>query len=379
MGLGVAQWHGIALTSRPAMSDCPPRFRPFFQLRVVFPLLVGLLGLCQPASAQAIEAEQAELTVHVQGGEGVIFLDGKEVGQGSFTDHVTSGRHELKVTRPGYEDRVQVLALREGEVHSVGVTLRQSISTELRSADGFSAGDSSSGVYGGVQLLGALEPAGAGTSLETGCDALGANRCTEGSVLGAGLSGYVGFLLAPVGLELAIMLSADRSAPSAYFDGSSGIDINPVVAVPGRTENFLIARFGGGAALRVRVVKRVSEVDFSFAAGPGLLYRVMGLTRDTVTLDGETSEFIDGGTSYLSPYISLEGAIGFRIGETTSIALGLVSWIEHAGDDTQSKAEDRVVLTVGSNPVFPQATPPYDLASGAQWFVGPFLGLSFGQ
>ena len=71
--------------------------------------------------------------------------------------------------------------------------------------------------------------------------------------------------------------------------------------------------------------------------------------------------------------------MAFELGGSTAVSLGVTSWFEHAGDDTTSRPEERAVLTSNdARPPIPQSTPPYDLANGAQWFIGPFLGLTFG-
>jgi hypothetical protein len=186
-------------------------------------------------------------------------------------------------------------------------------------------------------------------------------------------------MLDPIGLELALLGSGDFSGPSASFNGLVGSEINPVVAEPAREEQFSIAGFGSAAMLRVRLATKASRFRFSFAIGPGLAYRVFVMRRETEALDGRTGFYSDVGTSYLSALLSLELAAAVELGGSTALSLGVTSWFEHAGDDTTSRAEERAVLTANdARPPIPQATPPYDLANGTQWFVGPFLGLAFG-
>ena len=331
------------------------------------------------APAPAPAGGEARLTITVEGEIGTIWLDGARVGEGAYSGTVAAGTHALRVSRPGYGEHVTTLTLAAGEVRSESLALTRSVG--LAAYDpGAAVVPSSDGMYGGVHLLAAFVPSGAGTTFEDSCDRIGATRCDPGSSLGGGLSGFVGFMYSPVGLELAMLVSGDRVSPSARFDGETGSELNPVVASPARREAFDIYRVGGGGALRIRVVQDVSRFHFSFAAGPGFMYRFLGMTRETDAEDGRSGRYVDAGASYVSALLSLEAAASMRIGPTTALSLGLTSWIEHAGDKTRSEPENRTLLTgdqANQRPT-PQATPPYDLANGPQWFLGPFVGLTFG-
>ena len=64
---------------------------------------------------------------------------------------------------------------------------------------------------------------------------------------------------------------------------------------------------------------------------------------------------------------------------TKSLTLGANLWLEHAGDGVPTPAEGDVFLTGEDGQVpAPQATPSYDMASGTQVFIGPYLGMHFG-
>ncbi|MGL4101622.1 hypothetical protein ACSX02_12235, partial [Staphylococcus epidermidis] len=82
--------------------------------------------------------------------------------------------------------------------------------------------------------------------------------------------------------------------------------------------------------------------------------------------DGSTGFYADVGASYVSALLSLEASAALELGGSTALSLGVVSWFEHAGDETRSRAEERAVLTYsnGTAPV-PHATPRYELANGA--------------
>jgi hypothetical protein len=367
--------------ARPLFQGILRRFQPTWALGA------GLLAAA--GSARAADGPDSELTpgpskgtaqlrVQIAGERGEIFIDGESVGRGRYVGTLTAGRHLLRIIRDGHDVFEREVVLEPGEVRSESVTLRPSVS-EVEKPGTAGVPDAMDGIYGGIQLLAAFVPGGKGTTFQDACDSIGASSCAPGSVTAGGLSGYIGYMLEPVGLELALLGSGDFSGPSASFDGRQGSEINPVVASPARKEDFSIAAFGTGAMLRLRLATKLSRVRFNFALGPGLAYRFFAMKRDTSAGDGRTGFYSDVGASYVSALLSLEASAALELGGSTALAFGVTSWFEHAGDETTSRPEERAVLTSndGRQPI-PQATPRYDLANGPQWFLGPFLGLTFG-
>jgi len=344
-------------------------------------VLAGSVVLAASESARAAdgpaETGRSHLRVDVEGERGEIFIDGESVGHGRFNGDVRPGRHQLRVTREGHDTFEKELSLSPDEVHSESVTLKPTVGEVTM--EGGALPSALDGIYGGVQLLAAFVPNGTGSTFQDACDSIGATSCSPGSVTTGGISGYIGYMLDPIGVELALLGSGDFSGPSATFNGVKGSEINPVVAQPAREEKFTIAGFGGAAMLRARLITKFSRVRLNFAIGPGLAYRAFVMRRDTTSQDGRNGFYSDIGTSYVSALLSFEASVGFELGGSTAVSMGVTSWFEHAGDDTSSRPEERAVLTSndGRQPI-PQATPPYDLANGPQWFLGPFLGLTFG-
>ncbi len=321
---------------------------------------------------------KAQLRIEIEGEKGDIFVDDRRVGHGRYSGELDAGRHTVRVEREGHDAYEKELVLAPGEVRSESVTLKPTVS-EVEKPGAPGAPGALDGIYGGVQVLAAFVPRGRGNTFQDSCDSIGATSCGAGSVTAGGLSAYVGYMLEPIGLELALLGSGDFSSPSATYDGVRGSEINPVVAAPAREEKFTIAGFGGGAALRARFATKMQRFRFSFAMGPGLAYRMFAMRREAEATDGRTGYYADVGASYVSALLSLEAAAAFELGGSTSLSLGLISWFEHAGDDTRSRAEERSVLTSSNGaPPVPHATPRYELANGTQWFLGPFLGLAFG-
>jgi len=370
-GLHLAGWQNDKAGSRSKASG--------FAAALTLLLGIGAAGTAHAADGPTgAAASTAQLRVEVEGERGEIFLDGEPVGHGQYRGSVEPGRHQLRVTREGHDSFEKAIVLSPGEVHSESVTLKPSVG-DVTVEGGGSLPSALDGIYGGIQLLAAFVPRGTGSTFQDACDSIGATSCGAGAVTTGGISGYIGYMLDPIGLEFAVLGSGDFSGPSASFNGIVGSEINPVVAEPAREEKFTIAGFGAGAMLRVRLATKLSRFRLNFAAGPGLAYRVFVMRRDTDAADGRTGFYSDIGTSYLSALLSLEASLAFELGGSTAISMGVTSWFEHAGDDTTSRPEERSVLAASDGrPPLPHATPPYDLANGPQWFVGPFLGLTFG-
>lgn len=331
----------------------------------------------ETVSVELVPARVGTLEVRVEGDGGAIFIDGEEVGADRHRVELAEGEHTIRVTREGHEPFEKTVEVVAGDVQVETVTLRKLAAGQIAGADTETAW-SFDGVYGGIVLTGLFEPTGAGTSLETSCDALGATTCETPVPMGGGLGGYIGYAFAPVGLELLILGAGDVHEPVASFDGTTGSAINPLVATPARDERFVIGRFGGGGAIRLRVLHPIDRFRITGAFGAGAAYRHLLIGRDTESAEGQTGSVAPEGAGYLSAVLSLELAGQVLLGGSTSLALGLQAWLEHAGSDTTSTPQNDTFLTGGDGPPRPQATPAYDLAAGTQFFLGPFLGLHFG-
>ncbi len=322
-------------------------------------------------------AQMGTLEVRVKDEVGDIYIDGEKVGSGSFKGELPAGEHGLKVTREGYDAFSKTVVVVAGQVVSETVALRRNVAGD-ELAD-FDEGDwSFDGLYGGIQLHGMFLPGNSGHTLDGGCDTIGATACEAGTPAGGGIAGYIGYAFAPLGFELLLLAGGDVVSPSASFDGTTGSDINPLVAAPGRTEDFTIGRFGGGGALRLRVLVPIDRFRITGALGAGAAYRFLLLGRDTMAEDGASSTTSDDGTGYVTPVLSVEVAGQVRLAGTTALAVGFNLWLEHAGSDVMTAPKPDARLTGGAGLPRPLNTPSYDMAVGTQVFIGPFLGLQFG-
>ncbi|MEZ4439492.1 MAG: PEGA domain-containing protein [Polyangiaceae bacterium] len=321
------------------------------------------------------KARPGKVEVRIKDEAGDIYIDGEKVGSGRFQGDVAVGEHELSVKREGYEPFTKTIRVTATEVVVETVSLRKSTAGDdvAESEEGDWTFD---GLYGGISLTAAFLPRGTGNTLEDSCDATGATSCDAGFPVGGTLNGYIGYAFAPLGFELYLRTGGDVVSPKGSFDGVTGSDINPLVAAPARDEAFTIGRVGGGGAIRLRVLVPIDRFRITGALGAGLAYRHLLMARDTTAVDGGTNKFTaDAG--YVTPVLSFDVGGQVRLVGTTALTLGFDLWLENAGSSVRSEPETDQLLTGGPLPA-PIATPAYDLANGAQLYVGPYLGLHFG-
>jgi hypothetical protein len=322
-------------------------------------------------------AATGTLEVRLTDEEGTILVDGKEVGQGSYQGKLPVGEHRLKVTREGYDPFEKTVTVVAADVHVETVSLQKATSGDVQ-AEADEGDWTFDGLYGGLQLGAIFLPANTGHTLDGACDTTGATSCDGGLPAGATIGGFIGYAFAPLGFELLLVGGADMVEPTASFDGTTGSDINPLVAQPEREEQFIIGRFGGGGALRARVLIPIDRFRLSGALGAGLAYRHMILGRTVTASDGSEADTSDGGTGYLTPVLSFELSGQVRVTGSTALALGLNLWLEHAGNDMKTESEGDTILSKDGEVPHPLATPAYDMATGTQVYLGPFLGLQIG-
>lgn len=321
----------------------------------------------------------ATLKIGTSDGKGLVYLDGKLVGEGTFSSEIPAGTHTVRITREGYDPFEEQLDLKDKETLSRSVTL--TLSSKIETGAVQQETRPLEGLYGGFGLLMTLLPSGMNHSMEKTCQAsdkpVELTSCDgEGGSPGGGLTGFIGYHWDPVGIELYGGAQYDQSSPTLTW-GESSVDpgIGPD---PARTEEFKVRRIGGFGAFRVRLTFQSEKLRFSVAGGVGLSYRSVHLTRDTTATANSALRdvFVPDGQGYLSPVISLEPSLQYRLSPKTAVALGLSMLIESASafDQTPTTpAEGNHRLGASG-----LTTPSYQLATETQVFIGPFIGMMFG-
>jgi hypothetical protein len=326
-------------------------------------------------------ATAAHLQVQTNDGKGRIYVDGVQKGEGAFQGDLGPGVHALVVEREGYQRYEKTMTLAERETWAETVTLKPA---EATTADVAAPERAFEGTYGGFGFTGLFGVGGMGTDLDTGCSGLGATSCSTGQPTGGGAFGYVGWTWNPVGFEVFLAGRGDTLQETAHFtdQGSNAISS---LATPPRDEKFTTVRVGGMGALRVRASVQTRLIRGTIAGGVGLAYNQLFMERDTTTTDGTDRKDAFSptklkGLGYLSPAITLEGAVQLRVTPTLAVSLGMEVWADNAGsgsNTTTAPDPKRVVVAPNQTPS-QLATPSYHLATGPQVFLGPFLGLQFG-
>jgi hypothetical protein len=305
--------------------------------------------------------------------QGYVYVDGKLAGEGSFVSDVSPGSHTLEVRREGFVSYAKTVTLTQGQTYAETVALQR---PAVYGSTAVAAERPFEGIYGGFGALFLTGLGGLGSDLETQCSTLGASSCDTPSPIGSGAFGYVGYTWFPVGFELMLGAMFDTASQHANYNGQPMANENPLVGQPARDEKFTFLRVGGIGALRARATIQTRVIRASFAAGLGLAVKNLWMKRSTTATDGSgaTSTSVPDPISYVSPGISIDASVGARLGEATSLVLGLMLWAENAGSSKETAPEPSAHLSSGQ----PLATPGYHLATGSQVFFGPYLGMMFG-
>jgi hypothetical protein len=321
----------------------------------------------------------ATLKVGTSDGKGLIYLDGKLVGEGSFTNDVPSGSHALRITREGYDPFEETIELKDKDTLARSITLK--LSSKIETGPVQAENRPLEGIYGGFGLLMSFLPGGMKSSMQKTCDASDKpaelTSCDgQGGGLGGGITGFIGYHWDPVGVELFAGAQYDQSKPTLNWGPSS---TDPGIGPdPARKEDFSVHRIGGFGIMRVRLTLQGEKLRFSVAGGVGLSYRSLLMTRDTTATANNSppDTFVPDAESYLSPILSFEPSIQYRVGPHTALALGFSLLVDSPRAFNQiptTKAESNHRLGLSG-----LTTPAYDLATGTQVFVGPFIGMMFG-
>jgi len=325
-------------------------------------------------------ASTASVKIGTSDAKGLIYVDDKLVGEGTFIGELPAGTHKLKITREGYDPFEEELVIKEKEPLARTVTLN--LSSEI-STGPVQETERLEGIYGGFGLLGMLTPGGTGNSIERQCE--GKNQypplvsCEAPDGIGGGLGGFVGYHWDPVGIEL--YLAGHYDQRTLKNDWNAAITDPGIGPDPARLEEFNVRRFGGMALARVRLTWQSRKIRLGLAAGAGVSYRVMVLERLTTAKDGSGMRdgFVSDSPSYVSPVIAIEPSVMYRVTKGMAVSLGVQMFLETPssfmnGRETPRTASERN-HSLGLRSL---TTPSYELASNVQIFVGPVIGMMFG-
>ncbi len=352
----------------------------------------GLAAMPQKVTVERGQTQEVELVassstapvkIATSDSKGLIYLDGKLVGEGSFVGDIPSGEHKLKVTREGYDPFEEDITVKDKEPFSRTITLK--IASKIETGPMVTV-ERLEGLYGGFSLLGMATPGGTGNDIEkrlcdnrTGTPELVGCEAPDG--VGGGLGGFIGYHWDPVGIELFLAGQFDTRTMKTDWDAAN---TDPGIGPdPARREEYKLRRLGAMALARVRLTLQSSKIRFTMAAGAGFTRRALFLTRETYAKDnsGDDDTYVSEGTGYWSPIVSFEPSVMYRLTPTVAAGLGIQMYLDaantiFAGNDGQNPRSNKETFhRLGQRPL---ATNELDLASNIQIYIGPYLGMMFG-
>jgi PEGA domain len=336
--------------------------------------------------AVTVELAAVAATAHLEVTTGdhlaIVFFDGKPLAEGSFSGDVAPGEHVLVVAKEGWDRVEKKINLAPQGHEKVDIVLTKS--RDAKPSNVVDAAPDGRGLYGGFAFAALGLPGGSGNEIETRCNDLGASSCSTPMPIGGGLFGYLGYSFNPIGFEVMLGGELDQVKPKANFAGYGGPNTssNPSLTGPPRVEQFTFVRTGGVVAVRARVNLEGKYLRGSLAAGPGLSYKYAALSeRRATSTDGKNLQdvYAPSGQGYASPAVTADASVQWRMTESVALTLGMLLWLESSSfTDVRAPGDlHRYMAADGQTPAA-ITTPPYQITSGSQVFLGPYLGMQCG-
>jgi hypothetical protein len=227
------------------------------------------------------------------------------------------------------------------------------------------------GLVGSVLFAGAVQSGSWGSVVESECSSVGSD-CAASTAVGGGLLLSIGYMWRHFGFDV---------FGAATGDGGS----RSFLSRTGAGQSVSMGRLGGLLAVRARATYDAGPLRGTLALGPGLAYRVLTGTNNFTSLAGMATTTLPNvaGSAALAneaassqrpdlPFVQGYHALAFtgdaslewRANPSTSLAVGLVVWIEKPTAPVAIDGGD-----MGGSVV---------LASGVETTLMPYFGLHFG-
>ena len=341
-----------------------------------------------------VEALVAKLTIEGAAADAAIFVDAVEVGKGAWEGDVAQGRHDIRVTREGYQTIDRVVIAHVGEtlvIRDLAWTSSGPAIAALPEAD-------YKGLYAHFDAFGTL--AATSNELANGCPTssppLLAHCGADNQSLGAGLTLRIGYSFGWLALEGFGLGAYDRAKGKQTFDRDVPPTATPDADHQGvaRSESFTFQRYGGGFGLGGRATSMHPSIRFTGGLGAGLVLRRMVYARDASASSGsDTSNTSDSFTSnegsYTAPLFLADAGVLFGGTPGGKFHLGILVMMELPSGDVYAPGDAGRTLGLSgkAHPTLgtalakvPLGTPQMRVtSSGPQVFFGPMLGVRFGE
>ena len=348
---------------------------------------VEATGPSSAAPAQRVDIarrQRSELTLQLQAQTGTLYvdprnaaaeisIDGKVAGKAVWEGALLPGRHELLVTAPAYKPYQRFLVIHVGE---------RAVETPQLQLDENASLHDFRGLYVGIELQGRLGTAATNGIAESCPVRLGS--CEYGNQNGAGARLRIGYAFGWLGLEGFGLSTFDAGSANADYQAYQTLAAPPTIFY-GRREDYSFNRFGAGAGIGLRATSKHPIIRFTGGMGLAFAFRSMEAKVDAQVEAPPDSSGGNGGTvtenrnwsssvSKSIPMLLFDA--GLLLGSTpgTKFELGALAVVELYGDPvvTEGQAADRV-RTVDV------PRPGVQVARGTEVFIGPMIGLQFGE
>ncbi len=273
-----------------------------------------------------------------------ILVDGTMAGEGTYDSDVPVGHHRIQASAVGYETVTRELSLEAGQAYAEDIVMVAAAAPPEP--------------WPGFYARFALAPAFfVGTETHPGAAPPGSNQ--DSAPLGGAALLNIGYALKPfVSFEVVGAFLADTHTDTVTPQSSS-------------TYEFHYGSINGFVGAGARVTSHTDVIRFTFGASLGAAIRSYQFAVQHAQVPVSSS------VSAVNPGIMLDG--GMLLGSTpgAKFFLGGILWADFPSHDAVTES---LPAGTGLPPaVFANADRQMVLATGAQVYIGPALGIQFGH
>jgi hypothetical protein len=311
--------------------------------------------------ALEVHVQQGIIAVNVDVADSEISVDGKVVAKGVFEGPEPIGPHSLVVKHVGFTDYQKDLIVHDGERTVENVALQRAQAAVVAPPP-----DDGKGLYAQLLFLGAFETTTPSNDIAKGVGYNTDTGINGSSIFGGGLNVRIGYSFGVLGIEGSILGRYDHSQIDAAV--STSTQEHPG-ATP-RTEDWEFHRIGGNLSVGLRLMPQTQIVRPTFGIAGGFSMNGMFFNR---SIQGTQSAMPSDPAFYVAPSLMMD--LGIELGSTpgTRFYLGGLLLAEFAGA-TAGKPS-----TSFNDPNYPVPASPINVVNGKDVFIGPILGMQFGE
>ena len=311
-----------------------------------------------------LHAQQGSLAVNVDVADTEITIDGNVVAHGVYEGMLPAGAHTLQITKPGFATYKKDFLVHDADKLTENVALQRDRSVPVAVPHDWR------GLYSQLNLFGQFEVTTPTNDVAQGYGYTPDTTISGSGIGGGGLNVRVGYSFGFVGLEGGVLLGFDHSQASADVATSTithptGPGVSQV-----RTEKYDFNRVGGNIGLGVRLMPKTQIARPTLGIGGGVSIKAAFYSRSIAGM--QSNESTDPAL-YAAP--SLMADAGIELGSTpgTRFYVGCLVFAEFAGAVSVNPSSSY------KDTNYPAPTPALNAVNGTDVFIGPILGMQFGE